>query len=313
MRNSIVSAHRDLAASVLAEIRAARPPKSIAAAFDILKPTNLGMEMRIPILKSGARMFRIRQMSAKPTHIREIEAPPVGIAPLQRLNDQGQSVFYLADSPDTAFAEARSAAGEYCLSEWRTNQQKIALVNGGFDRQSLARFFPSDFTAENLRLGGVADDLVERLFADIFTLSAGSDPRMYWWSIACGQANGFSHACERTENREMDGNTCWTGRFPLAGIAYPSTRKSKNAVNFAWNDLGRTYLLFDHVQWVRRELDGSFTGLDIATSFSSDGRLFWANRAPNLVLQAGQSARVTKIAETKWSYENLDGTIPIFR
>lgn len=308
-----MSLHTELVESILVDIRAARPPKSIAEAFDRLNRVSLGMQLKVPALTSGARLFRVRKMPEKPKNVKEIGAPPLGVAPVGRLNDQGQSVLYSADSPDTAFAEARAESGDFCLAEWRTNQQTIALANGGFDRQSLATFFPNELALGGTQLGGSEDQFIVGFFASVFTLPVMEDPEMYWWSIACGLANGFSHVCERTESKLIDGNTRWTGRFPLAGIAYPSTRKDKKAVNFAWNDRGQTYLELNHVQWVRREIDGSFTGTDIATSWGSDGDLDWAGRAPNFVLESGQTARLTKTGTNIWSYENIDGSLPTFR
>lgn len=307
-----LSIHSDLVASISAEIRAGQLPKSIAEAFDRLNPASLGLQIKTPTLTQGARLFRVRAIPAKPENIKEIGAPPLGVASMGRLNDQGQSVLYVADSPDTAFAEARVGAGEYCLAEWRIGARTIALANGGFDSKSIAKFFPNEIASNSPPLGGKEDHLVATLFADIFTLPVIAEPRMYWWSIACGLVNGFSHMCERTSAEFIDGNTQLTGRFPFAGIAYPSLRKDKEAANFAWNDLGKTYLELDHVQWVKREADGSFAGLDIATEWSSSGQLKWAGRAPHFVLQPGQKAKVVKISDKVWSYENTDGSLPTF-
>lgn len=307
-----MSIHADLVAFILNEVQSRRPPLSVDEAFEMLNPTSIGLQLHIPALTQGARLFRVRRMPDKPETIGEVGAPPPGVASIGRLNSHKETVLYVADSPDTAFAEARATTGTYCLSEWRTRPPAIALANGGFDRQMLSAFFPNDGASPPPLLDGTEDEVVANLFATLFTVSAEDEPRMYWWSIACGLANGFSHQCERTESSSIDGNTHWRGRFPLAGIAYPSIRKDRQAVNFAFNDLGQAHLQLDHVQWVERNDEGSFTGIDIATSWNSDGKLQWSARRPHFILEPGQSARVTKTGENTWSYENLDGSLPTF-
>lgn len=306
-----MSIHSDLVASISMDIRAGRIPKSIVEVFERLNPASIGLQFKAPALTPGARLFRVREIP-KPTNIEQVGAPPSGVASIGRLNDQGQSVLYVADSPDTAFAEARAGAGEYCLAEWRTGKRPIALANGGFDSKSIEKFFHNEIASSSSALEGKEDHLVASLFAEIFTLPVTA-PKMYWWSIACGLVNGFSYMCDRTSAEFVNGNTEFTGRYPFAGIAYPSVRKDKEAVNVAWNDLGKTYLELVHVQWVRRKDDGSFTGLDISTEWSSSGQLKWAGRAPHFVLHPGQKAKIVKIAETVWSYENADGSLPTFR
>jgi hypothetical protein len=306
-----MSRHTALVQAVLRDLEAQRPPESIEAAFDLLNPLSIGLRLHIPVISKGARLFRVRKMNAKPRQVTDVGAPD-GAATIGRLNDFGCSVLYLADSPDTAFAEVQSTSGEYCLSEWRIQQPNVCLANGGFEYVALKKFFPNDLGPPGMPLGYVEDHEVCSLFVAIFTIPNSVDHRMYWWSIACGMTHGFAHTCERTATELIDGYTEWTGRFPWAGIAYPSMRKNKQSINLAFNDLGRTYVRLDHVQWVKREVNGSFSGIDIATSFDERGVLKWAGRPANYQLHPGQASRVTKIAPTVWSYENLDGTIPIF-
>lgn len=307
-----MSRHQVLVERVRHEVHANHPPVSAIDAFDLLNPVSLGLKLPIPALSKGSRLFRIRKLDAKPLTRGQVGAPPARVAPIGRLNDHGESVLYLADSPNTAFAEARAGAGDYCLAEWRTQPHAVALANGGFDSDALKTYFPNNLSSEGIPLGGVEDSYVASFFTEIFTLSASEEPRMYWWSIACGMTSGFAHRCERTGSEVVGGNTMWTGRFPMAGIAYPSMRRDKKAVNFAFNDLGQTYLELNHVQWVRRGLDGSFTGLDIATSWDDTGTLNWTGRPAHYVLQPGQAARARKVAKDAWLYENLDGSIPTF-
>src|SRR5579859_5790692 len=120
------------------EIATQRPPESAAAVFERLKPLSIGLIQRVPILFKNTRMFRIRQMVRKPETIIQIDAPPPELATIQRLNEPGQSILYLADSPDTAFAESRSVSGEFCLSEWRVTAEKLVAANGGLTAAMLA-------------------------------------------------------------------------------------------------------------------------------------------------------------------------------
>ena len=229
-----------------------------------------------------------------------------------RLNDIGQSVLYVADSPDTAFAEKRANPGEYCLSEWRTHPERVALANGGMPLSLLRSRFPNNFDPQTGALGGIEDDQVLELFRKIFAMDVRGDHERYRWSIACGLACGFAYLCERTSARELDGNTEWGGRYPFAGIAYVSVRTDKDAINFAFNDLGQTLLRLENVQWVALHPDGSFSGLDFASYWEADGEIAWEHRPARFQIQPGGAARVVKIAETVWKYETVDGSIPNF-
>jgi hypothetical protein len=105
-----MSRYDHLVQTLTEEIASLRAPHPIAEAFELLNPLSIGLRQKIPCLTQDARLFRIRKMKMRPEVIAETGAPPIGVAPVGRLNDQGQSVLYLADSPDTAFAEARTGA-----------------------------------------------------------------------------------------------------------------------------------------------------------------------------------------------------------
>lgn len=277
-----------------------------------LEPFSIGLRQRVPVLKAGARLFRIRVIGAKPQSVREVGPPPKGAAPIGRLNEAGESVMYLADSPDTAFAEVRATTGVYCLSEWRIQQPKVALANGGIPLDLLRKHFPAEFDPRSVSLGGVEDPGVLDLFRTLFTLPVETNASAYRWSIACGLVNGFAAICGRTATDSVGGNTRFTGRYPFSGIAYASMRKDRQAINFAFNDLGLTYLRLDHVQWVKRDSDGHFAGLDFASNWTADGTIDWQGRPAHYKLQPGAAAKMVKNGPTSWTYEQLDGELPEF-
>lgn len=287
-------------------------PDSVAHVAQQLEPLTIGLRQKVPVLAAGARLFRVRMMGTKPLSKHDVGPPPHGVAPIGRLNEAGESVFYLADSPDTAFAEARSKSGRYCLSEWRMQSPKVALANGGIPLSLLHEHFPDDFDPPGAILGGSEDEEVLALFRTLFTLPVETDTSVYRWSIACGLANGFAANCGRTSSETIDGNTKLSGRYPLSGIAYASVRKDKQAVNFAFNDLGITFLKLNHVQWVERSTDGYFSGIDYASTCDANGEIAWQGRAAHYVLQSGSAARLVKVADTVWNYEQLDGGLPEF-
>ena len=304
--------HHSTLSELVQLVSARRAPLSVAKAFELLSPLSIGLRQKIPVLLNGARLFRIRKMVAKPLFTAMVGAPPVEVVPVGRLNDHRQSVLYLADSPDTAFAEARALAGQYCLSEWRVEWPRVALANGGLDSTILGEHFPNDLDSPIAIQAGTEDHDVLALFTSIFTLSVGDDTDLYRWSIACGMSNGFAHRCERNGSEVVAGNTKLTGRFPFSGIAYRSTRKDRTAINYAFNDLGQTYLSLNHLQWVERHTDGSFSSIDIANSWGESGKISWEGRPAQYQLQSGQAAKVVKADKDTWTYENLDGSIPIF-
>jgi hypothetical protein len=251
-------------------------------------------------------------MNEKPHYKSDLGAPPPGVAGIGRLNEQGHSVLYLADSPATAFLEAKLGPGTYALSEWRIAQEKVALANGGMSQRFLAKLFPNDLDGDRKITEGSEDLEVAALFRKIFTLAADADPLLYRWSIACGRVNGFAHLCERTGHRTIDGNTQLSGRYPFSGIAYASTRSDRDAVNFAFNNLGQTYLRLHHVQWVARANDDSFSSLDFASQADESGRITWLGRPARYVLAPGAAAQLRKVERNVWTYEQLDGTLPEF-
>lgn len=233
-------------------------------------------------------------------------------ARIGRLNDHDQSVLYVADSPDTAFAEVRASTGFFALAEWRTRPPRMALANGGIPEGLLESRFPREFGPPGTTIGGRIDEQVLALFRQIFTLKIDNDEALYRWSIACGLTCGFAHLCERTAVQQVAGHTEWCGRYPFAGLAYTSTRADRDAINFAFNDFGQTLLRLENVQWVERHTDGSFSGLDFASSWDSSAAIAWKGRPAHLQIPAGGSARIVKTAETVWSYEATDGSVPHF-
>jgi hypothetical protein len=308
-----VSQDSDLIEAILRELTSGPAPSSIEAIAERLNPLSIGLQQKIPILTTDARLFRVTNWCGKPSRRSDVGSPPSVRASIGRLNDAGQSILYVADSPDTAFAEAHATLGEFCLAEWRTQPERVALANGGIPLTLLKSRFPNDFDLPTGgTLAGTEDEQVFDLFRKIFALPVGDDHERYRWSIACGLACGFAHLCERTAAKEVGGNTEWSGRYPFSGIAYASIRTDKHAINFAFNDFGQTLLRLDNVQWVERHGDGSFSGLDFASSWDAHGSIAWQRRPARFQIQPGGSARLVKIAETVWKYEAVDGSIPHF-
>lgn len=305
--------NNDLFEALLRELTNESAPSSTEAIAERLNPLSIGLRQKIPILTNGARLFRVTNWCGKPTQISDVGPPPSDFARMGRLNDVRQSVLYVADSPDTAFAEARATVGEFSLAEWQTEPARVALANGGLPFDLLKSRFPNDFDPPmGSILTGSEDDQVINLFRKIFTLPADDNHERYRWSIACGLACGFAHRCERTATKEIGADTEWTGRYPFSGIAYASVRTDKEAINFAFNDFGQTLLRLDNVQWVERHGDGSFSGLDFASSWDGDSSIEWQRRPAHFQIQPGGSARLVKVAETVWSYEAIDGNLPDF-
>ena len=290
-------------------------PDSVGSLSERLRPLSVGLTHHCPLLGVGSRMFRIRKINNKPTSISEVGAPPAEKSPIGRLNDQGQSVLYLADSPDTAFAESGASAGEFCLSEWRVTAEKLVMANGGISPKILAERFlkedPEISTAEfTPRLDS---EQILNLFREIFTLDVQENVLLYRWSIACGMACGFSYKCDRSEAAETtEGTTQWKGACPFGGIAYPSVRTNRTSLNFSLNDHGRANVRLHNVQWVRRLEDGSYTSLDFADAWDDQNMIRWQNRPAKFQLKRGETAMITKIAGTIWRYETADGSIPWF-
>jgi hypothetical protein len=298
------------------ELELRNTPPSVEELSQRLGCLAIGIPQRIPISFFDFRMFRIRRMDRKPERTTDAGAPPSTVEPpIGRLNDRGQRILYLADSPDTAFAESRAGAGEFCLSEWRVNVHKLAMANGGIPPAMLSSRFSKEIYqgTELTAVTTAAHEMILSLFREIYTLDVEDTPDRYRWSIACGMANGFSHKCDRNSAIETaQGTTEWTGRYPFSAIAYPSVRKNRESLNFAFNDSGKAHIRLENVQWVRRSVDGAFTGLDFANAWDGESRLLWKKRPAQFVLKAGEGAKVIKIAETLWSYETADGQTPWF-
>lgn len=306
-----MSAYEHLLYQLRAELDAGLVPESTEHLAKRLELISDGMRLKIPVLSAGVRLFRVRRVDKMPVNTAEVGAPPARVVPIGRVNDLGKSVLYLADSPNTAFAEARATTGRYCLSEWRVQEPKVALANGGIPENLLCARFPNDFGQSATVLGGVEDEELLALFHALFTLQVDQDAGLYRWSIACGLANGFAPICGRTATEAVNGNTEFTGQYPFSGIAYPSVRKDKKSINFAFNDLGQTYVRLDHVQWVELHKDGFFSSIDFGSSWDENGNIAWQARPARYQLQQGESARIIKVGKTEWKYEPNDD-LPYF-
>lgn len=273
----------------------------------------IGMVQRTLVLHQGARLFRARLLAEMPTNIREVGQPPQGLAPIGRVNEDGQSVLYLADSPDTAFAESRATAGQFCLSEWMVDVPKLAMANGGISEHTLRPL-------KSIYEGSIPepvptqqDKAIAKLFREIYTLDADASPNLYNWSIACGRANGFASKCHREELKETDdGMTEIKGRYPFSAIAYPSVRAGGDFLNYAFNDLGQSHVALKNIQWIHRDSDGRYAGIDFASAWDDVGNICWEGRPANIQIQGGERGKLTKVAENIWSWEAENGGIPWF-
>jgi hypothetical protein len=288
-------------------------PSSIDDAFREITPLTIGVQQRLLTLSQYWRMFRVRAMSEKPSHISDIGAPPADkVRALGRLNDCGQSMLYLADSPHTALCEIKATEGEFCLSEWDVNVPKLLCTNGGLDPEFLAGLLPHDYT-EQLHLERPVSEREDELLTFIrkvfMSMLAGES---YRWSIACGMVNGFAHHCDRRNTREVEGNTKWEGMFPFGAIAYPSIRTDKVAVNYAMNDHGMSCILPPQVQWVRLNADGMITGLDFADSWGLRGNIHWQNRPANILIATEDPAVTISTSDNPWKRDAEDDYIPQF-
>jgi len=304
----------ELLGSLKKELREGATPQSVEGLRERLDPLSIGLIHQCPTLGAGARMFRIRAMAEKPKSLDNVGQPPPELSSIGRLNEKGESVLYLGDSPETAFAERGKLGGVFILSEWRVTAEKLALANGAIPPAILAQRFPKqEFEKDPNFLPKPEAEKIQDFFRDIYTLDAGNNSLLYRWSIACASVNGFAHKCDRVEGGQTpDGLTRWQGRCPFGGIVYPSVRTNQKSLNFALNDHGRSYVKLDHVQWVRRDENGSYISLDFANDWDGKKIIHWQNRPANFQLKAGEKAKVTKIAETVWRYDTEDGSIPWF-
>lgn len=302
---------RQVLDAITKELNSAGAPRSIKELAPPLKRLLIGTRWSIPTIGAGARLFRVRRTRHPPSEIAEIGAPPKGKAGIGRVNNAGDSVLYLSDTPDTAINELRLGAGCYCLSEWRVTEPRVGLANGGITEEDLLAVFGSE-NQPVTDVGGQIDGEMRDLFRSIFKLVPDHDPALYRWSISAAMAAGFAHACERTGRSEQNGATVFEGLYPFAGIAYTSVRSDKRRVNFAFNDLGQTYVTLKNIQWIDRRADGSIAGLDFATSWNPNGRISWLGRPAIFSIPQGGTARLTKLSEAVWTYESLDGHLPDF-
>lgn len=285
---------------------------SVETLREKLNPITIGGVGKIAVAAQGGRMFRVRRLAEIPTNISQVREPPPGEAPIGRLNEQGQCVLYLSDSPMTAFAENMIVEGVCCLSEWRVESERLGLINGGLSEALMNRYFPKDLNVGETPVITKEDEHILELFREIFTVDVGKNVERYNWSIACGSANGFSHVNDRESEEKIGDHTRITGRTPFSALVYPSIRTGGKSINFALNDRGRDQLSLHHAQWVHRHADGRIQGINFANSFSTDGEIEWQGRPANFVLKLGERARLKVISETEVVYETENGSIPWF-
>lgn len=133
-----MSSMDELISAIRSELHSRLVPQSVEILGERLGHVTVGIGQRVPIAFRGTRMFRVVRWDQKPSHVDQVGAPRTGSSRINRLSDQGQRVLYLADSPDTAFAESRTVEGTFCMSEWRVQVDKLALANGGIAAEEMA-------------------------------------------------------------------------------------------------------------------------------------------------------------------------------
>lgn len=264
-------------------------PESIGWVHDATMPLWDDLQGRLPILPRGARLFRVRKLPAKPSNVSEVGAPPPAVCSIQRLNDVGQSVLYLSESPTTAIAECRGGPGYYCLTEWRVSSPNLYLTNGGMERDFMFSKFPKapvDYSERELDLE------VFRLLRRIFTLNADENPLLYRWSIGCAMTLKFSHRCEIESIESLAAGVIHlAGRSVFPGIAYASIRAAARAVNVALNDAGQRVVPLHHVQWIEVINSKHIRNIDYCATWDSAGVLNWRGSPAKLRLAAQDFVR----------------------
>lgn len=276
----------------------------------LINPITIGLTQPMLVAFQGNRMFRVRALDEKPTHVENLGAPPDGVAHRGRINEEGASVLYLSDTPRTALAEAGIEQGVYCISEWRVDCPKLGMVNGGITRQLLADHFTQAISDLPAPEPTEQDHLVMGLFRDVFTLDVGDNIERYAWSIAAGRASGFNHQSGLEEKIEKDGITTIKGEMPFSALVFPSVRLDRLSLNYVINHQGMEHVSLRNVQWARRDAGGRTQSLDIATTWSDDGALQWKGRPGRFVLKGGEMAKLTKIGPNEWDFETENGTVP---
>jgi hypothetical protein len=288
-------------------------PGSIDDAFREIKPLTINVQHRVPTLPQYWRMFRARKMSEKPLGMSDVGAPePHKVLKMGRLNDRGQSVLYLGDSPHTALCEINATEDEFCLSVWEVVARKLACANGGLHPDFLDGVLPHDYS-EQLHLVRSVSEREDALLAfirKVFMATLGGDA--YRWSIACGTASGFSCHFDRKTEREIGGNMHWEGAFPFGAIAYPSIRTDKVAVNYAMNAYGIRCIIPRQMQWIRLDADGMITGLDFADSWGPSGNIHWKDRPANILDATTDPAGEINTGDNPWKRDAEDEYIPEF-
>lgn len=286
------------------------PTPSIEELRSLITPITIGLTQPMPVAFEGTRMFRVRALADKPKHVQNVGAPPSGVAPRGRINEEETSVLYLSDTPRTALAEADIEEGDYCISEWRVDCPKLGLVNGGITKQLLADHFSQAISDLPAPEPTEQDHLVMELFRDVFTLDVGDDIGCYAWSIAAGRASGFNHLSGLEEKTEKDGITMIKGEMPFSALVFPSVRLDRLSLNYVINHQGMEHVSLQNVQWARRISGGRARSLDIATEWSDDGKFHWKGRPGRFVLKGGEKAKLTKVGPDEWDFETENGTMP---
>ena len=65
--------------------------QSIEELRTLITPITIGLTQPMPVAFQGTRLFRVRIMDEQPTHVHEVGAPPSGVAPRGRINEEGTS------------------------------------------------------------------------------------------------------------------------------------------------------------------------------------------------------------------------------
>lgn len=270
---------------------------SIEEIKEALIPVFRGYAVTAPRFEPGLEVFRARLMG-KPQALHELHHPPVGIAPLGRVNREGVSVLYCATARDATFFELAPKVGDtLAIAKWATKApllvNHVGYTRGVFDELGSGRGHAAWGNRPVENPGGAGNDEMNAFLAESFAQRIPMSER-YRYKLTVAIA-------EKLFADDL-----------FDGLIYPIIAMRGNADNVAIKPrYADSNLKFLRAEFAKidavRGLALDITVLDTAVAADSNGKIQWRGRVDQWVLRNQGDELTMSVENGRWVARDANG------
>jgi hypothetical protein len=237
----------------------------------LLTPIFRGYAVQAPHFEPGITLFRLR-ICDKPTHIDALLSPPAHLAPLGRVNREGNPVLYCCTSREAPFFESRPTQGQtVAIARWVTTTPLLVNHVGYAVRAFNSLLSSRQQAGWGPQAANHLNEAVSEFLAESFirVVPRGSE---YEYKLSVAIADKLF------ADEHFD------------GLLYPAIAMRANADNFALKlRYANKHIQFQRAEYARiervRDFAFDITWLDTATALQADGTICWKGRLDRWVIK----------------------------